>query len=133
MKNFAQKLELFFEKFVNVSLRVYGSPFTFLIAVIMVVAYVSTPGFYRQSTHDILRDIFLCISFISFFIIQKAFNKYSAALHLKINELVSAHEKASNELVNVEQKTEEELKELAKNYEAKKHESQDAGKKAAQE
>jgi low affinity Fe/Cu permease len=61
-------------------------------------------------------DIILCVTFLGFFIIQKSFNKYSAALHLKMNELVAAHEKASNRMVDIENKTEEELKELGKHY-----------------
>jgi low affinity Fe/Cu permease len=58
----------------------------------------------------------MCVTFLSFFIIQKAFNKYTAAVHLKMNELVSAHDKASNEVINIEHKTEAEVKELAKKH-----------------
>jgi low affinity Fe/Cu permease len=113
-----KKMELAFEKLVNLALTIYGSPVTFLLAVIGVIWFLVTPEFTRQSIHDMIRDIILCITFLSFFIIQKAFNKYTAAVHLKMNELVSAHDKASNELVNVEQKTEEELKDMAKSYES---------------
>ncbi len=108
-----------FEKLVNAALKVYGSPLTFVLALIAVFFFVSNPVFYRQNVHDVIRDVILCITFLSFFIIQKAFSKYTAAVHLKMNELVLAHDNASNELVNVEEKTEEELKELAKGYERK--------------
>ena len=66
--------------------------------------------------HDILRDIILGITFLSLFIIQKSFNRFSASLHLKVNELVSSHEPASNAVINTEAKTEYELNELSKEY-----------------
>ena len=40
--------------------------------------------------------------FLKVFLIQKAQNKDSLAIQLKLNELLSAHEKASNKMVNVE-------------------------------
>ncbi len=116
MKSTYNKIDAMFDKFVNLALRVYGNALTFLVAVIGVIIFLCDQLFYKQSLHDIIRDIILSVTFLSFFIIQKAFNKYTAAIHLKINELVSAHDKASNDVINVEHKTEAEVKELAKNY-----------------
>jgi low affinity Fe/Cu permease len=50
------------------------------------------------------------------FLIQKAQNKDSLAIQLKLNELVAAHEFASNRLVAVEDMTEEELRVIRKYY-----------------
>lgn len=50
------------------------------------------------------------------FLIQKAQNKESMAVQLKLNELVAAHEFASNRLVDVENMTEAELKVIQKYY-----------------
>jgi low affinity Fe/Cu permease len=50
------------------------------------------------------------------FLIQKAQNKDSLAIQLKLNELVAAHEFASNRLVNVENMSEDELKVIQKYY-----------------
>ena len=50
------------------------------------------------------------------FLIQKAQNKDSLAIQLKLNELVAAHQFASNRLVNVEGMTEDELKTIQKYY-----------------
>ena len=93
-----------------------GNSITFIIAVILVTIYLSSGKVYTQDFHDMVYDVILCVTFLGFFIIQKSFNKYSAALHLKMNELVAAHEKASNRMVDIENKTEEELKELGKHY-----------------
>lgn len=50
------------------------------------------------------------------FLIQKAQNKDSLAIQLKLNELVAAHEFASNRLLNVENMTEDELRVIHKYY-----------------
>ena len=116
MKPAYNKIEDLFDKFVNMALKIYGNAFTFILAVIFVIVFLSNQVFYRQNLHDIIRDIIMCVTFLSFFIIQKAFNKYTAVIHLKMNELVASHDKASNELLNAELKPESEIKELAKNY-----------------
>jgi low affinity Fe/Cu permease len=56
------------------------------------------------------------ITFLMVFLIQKAQNKDSLAIQLKLNELVAANELASNRLVNVEDMTEEDLKVIRKYY-----------------
>ncbi len=48
--------------------------------------------------------------------IQKEFNRFSAALHLKVNELVSSHKPANNAVINIEDKTEQQIIEVAKEY-----------------
>jgi low affinity Fe/Cu permease len=72
--------------------------------------------FYTQNIHDSIRDVIVGISFLSLFIIQKAFNRFSGALHLKVNELVASNTKANNAIINVEEKTEREINELTKDY-----------------
>jgi low affinity Fe/Cu permease len=50
------------------------------------------------------------------FLIQRAQNKDSQAIHLKLNELVAAIQGASNRLINVEGLSEDELKALHLHY-----------------
>lgn len=116
MKTIYIKAENIFEKFTSIALKVFGSSITFIIAVILVVIYFITTPFYKQSFHDSIYSIILCFTFLGFFIIQKSFNKFNAVLNLKINELVSTHDKASNRLVNIENKSEAELVEMTKHY-----------------
>jgi low affinity Fe/Cu permease len=127
MKAIYKITENIFEKFSSVALKVFGSSITFILAVIVVVVYLASSPFSRQSFHNSIYDIILCFTFLGFFIIQKTFNKYNTALNLKINELVSAHDKASNRLVNIEKKTESELQELAKHYHEIAEESEKTG------
>jgi low affinity Fe/Cu permease len=51
------------------------------------------------------------------FLIQKAQNKDSKAIQIKLNELIAAHEKASNRIVDIEDLTEPELDQLHHFYE----------------
>jgi len=127
MKTFYKKIENGFEKFSEAALKVFGSSITFILAVVIVIVYLASLPFSQQSFHSSVYDIILCFTFLGFFIIQKIFNKHNRAINLKINELVSAHDKASNRLVNIEKKTEAELAELSKHYSKIAEESADAG------
>lgn len=127
MKGILRKIESIFETFAKVALRVFGSSITFILALGVVIVYLSTTPFSRQSIHDSIYSIILSFTFLGFFIIQKSLNKFNAALNLKINELVSAHDKASNRMVNIEDKSESELIELSKHYSEIAEESEKAG------
>ena len=69
-----------------------------------------------QDIHYCIGDVILGVAFLSLFIIQKAFNRFSASLHLKVNELVASHELANNAVMNAEEKTELEITILSKEY-----------------
>jgi low affinity Fe/Cu permease len=111
-----KKLELIFEKLVTISLNVFSHPVTFIVALILTLFWLLNKDFFHQSLRDDLRDIISAITFLCFFLIQKSFNKFSTALHVKLNELLASHDKASNRIVNIEEKSEAELKELSKHY-----------------
>ena len=131
MKFIYKRLENWFEKLVGVATRAYGNSITFILALITVGYYISSPKFYKQSFHDCIKDIILCTTFLSFFIIQKAVNRFSTALHLKVNELVAAHDKASNKMINIEEKSEMELQELAQHYSTLVEKIEEAGDSAS--
>ena len=50
------------------------------------------------------------------FLIQKAQNKDSKAVHLKLNELIASLDGTSNRMVNIEELTEQDLDHLHKFY-----------------
>jgi low affinity Fe/Cu permease len=95
---------------------ILGNSFTFIIALCTVVFWLTNKRFYTEDIHYSIGDVILGITFLSLFIIQKSFNRFSASLHLKVNELVSSHEPASNTVINTEEKTEHELTALSKEY-----------------
>jgi len=86
-------------------------------ALIVLIWLVSGPLFdFSETWQLVINTGTTIITFLMVFVIQRAQNKESVALHLKLNELVASHEHASNRLISVEELTEEELRVLQKFY-----------------
>ena len=116
MKIIYRHTERGFEKLASVAIGILGNSITFIIALGTVIYWLTNKRFYTQDIHSSIGDVILALAFLSLFIIQKSFNRFSASLHLKVNELVASHEPASNTVMNAEKKTEDELTELSKEY-----------------
>ena len=116
MKNIYRHSERGFEKLVSVTIAILGNSITFIIAMCIVIFWFISSHFYNQNIHAIIGNIILGVAFLSLFVIQKSFNRFSASLHFKVNELVASHEPASNAVINAEEKTEQEITELTKEY-----------------
>ena len=116
IKNGHKVIENVFEKLTNIASAFMGNSITFIVALFMVFFWISNKTFYDQDIHYRIGDLILGITFLSLFIIQKSFNRFSASIHLKLNELVASHEPANNNLINIEVKSESELNELSKEY-----------------
>ena len=95
-----------------------GTTSAFIVAFVLVLVWAATgPIFhYSENWQLVINTGTTIITFLMVFLIQKAQNKDSLAIQLKLNELVAAHEFASNRLVNVENMSEEELKVIQKYY-----------------
>src|ERR1700722_6393584 len=107
-----------FERFATSVTKITGSTSAFIIAFVLVLVWLITgPIFhYSENWQMVINTGTTIITFLMVFLIQKAQNKDSLAIQLKLNELVAAHEFASNRLVNVESMSEEELKVIQKYY-----------------
>lgn len=116
MNSIFLKMEMLFEKLTSIITRILGNAISFILALIMVFFWWSTNLFTSRDSHQNIGDIIFGITFLSLFIIQKSFNRYSALLHLKINELIASHEFANNSVMNTAHKTEQEILELSKEY-----------------
>jgi low affinity Fe/Cu permease len=106
------------ERFAIGVTKATGSTAAFILAFIVVIVWaVSGPFFhYSENWQLVINTGTTIITFLMVFLIQKAQNKDSLAIQLKLNELVAAHEFASNRLVNVENMSEEDLKVIQKYY-----------------
>jgi len=95
-----------------------GSTWALFLAVLLIVVWACTrPLFDSFDTWQlVINTLTTIITFLMVFLIQRAQNKDSRAVHLKLNELVAAVEGASNRLINAEAFTEEELKTLTAHY-----------------
>ena len=116
MKNIYRHMERWFEKLTSIAIVILGNSISFIIALCTVIYWLSNKRFYTQDIHSQIGDVILGVAFLSLFIIQKSFNRFSASLHLKVNELVASHEPANNSVINAEEKTEHELTILSKEY-----------------
>ena len=114
-----QRIEQWFESMAGIALKIYGHPFTFVIALLLVIFFLVQNIKNYANLQDLVRDIILSITFLSFFIIQRAVNKTTTAIRIKINELIASHDKASNDLLAIEEKTGSELEELADEHTTK--------------
>lgn len=116
MKTTYLTVERKFERLTSVSTKILGNSITFILALIMVIFWWSTNLFTSSNIHQNIGDIIFGITFLSLFIIQKSFNRYSALIHLKMNELISSHEPANNSVMHTSKKTEKEIRKLTQEY-----------------
>ena len=91
-------------KILNSLTRFFGSKLAFLLAVGLVVAWTFA-GFLHGFDDFwllIINTLTTIVTFIMVFAIQYSQNKSDVALHLKIDEVLRAIDKANNKLINIE-------------------------------
>lgn len=116
MKAIYFHLERYFEKLVSLATAILGNSITFILACILVFFWWISSMLETNNLRQNIGDFIFGTTFLSLFIIQKSFNRYSALIHLKMNELISSHERANNSVMNTNEKTEKEIIELSKEY-----------------
>jgi low affinity Fe/Cu permease len=108
----------FFSRLAERATEWSGSTPAFLLAFVVIIVWVITgPIFHYSNTWQLVINTGTTIvTFLMVFLIQRAQNKDSMAMQLKLNEIVAAMEGASNALIGVEGADEEELKTLREHY-----------------
>ncbi|WP_303312516.1 low affinity iron permease family protein [Hymenobacter sp. BT730] len=91
-----------------------GTTAAFCIAASVVIIWaILGPVFHYSATWQLVINTGTTIvTFLMVFLIQRAQNKDSLVLHLKLNELLAATKGASNRLINAQDFTEEEIQML---------------------
>jgi low affinity Fe/Cu permease len=107
-----------FRKFANKTSEIVGSPWAFIIAVLLVIGWAATgPLFGWSDTHSLaINTITTIITFLMVFLIQNTQNRDAKAVHLKLDELLRAVGEARTGLVDLEDMTDEELKQLQEEF-----------------
>jgi low affinity Fe/Cu permease len=107
-----------FDTFAGKVTKWAGSPIAFVLAVMLVLVWcISGPFFgYSETWQLVINTGTTIITFLMVFLIQQSQNKDSAALHLKLDELIRAIEAADDNLVDIEELNEDELKKLSEHY-----------------
>ncbi len=106
------------ERFSAAATRWSGSSLAFVLAVVTIVVWIATGPFFHYSDtwQLVINTGTTIVTFLMVFLIQRAQNKDSKAIQIKLNEIVAAMEGASNRLVNVEDLSEDEVAALHKYY-----------------
>ena len=108
----------FFRKFSRRIADVVGAPWTFIVAISIIIVWLVTgPLFHFSDTWQLVINTGTSVvTFLMVFVIQASQNRDSKALHLKIDELIRAMETARTHLVDLEERPEAELKALADEF-----------------
>jgi low affinity Fe/Cu permease len=106
------------ERFSIAMTNATGSSWAFVLAILTVVIWAVTgPLFdYSNTWQLVINTGTTIVTFLMVFLIQRAQNKDSLAIQMKLNELVAAVEGASNRLIGVEDLSEDEVKVLRDHY-----------------
>ncbi len=107
-----------FEKISHYCTVFTGTTAAFILALTIILCWLITgPLFGFSDTWQLVINTGTTIvTFLMVFLIQRAQNKDSKAIHLKLNELIASLKGPSNRLVDVEELTESELETLSEFY-----------------
>jgi low affinity Fe/Cu permease len=96
-----------------------GSRWAFIgaIAVILVWALTGPIFHYSDTWQLVINTGTTIVTFLMVFLIQNTQNRDARAIHLKLNELIHAVDKAKNKMIDVENLSDLELDDLARTYE----------------
>ena len=121
-----------FTAFATKTSQIVGSPWSFLAAFLIVIAWgVTGPLFNFSDTWQLVINTgTTIITFLMVFLIQNTQNRDAKAMHLKLDELISATKAARNEMIDIEELSDDKLQEIAAYYKRKREECDDEDVKA---
>ncbi len=103
-----------FRKFSHRTCEMVGSPWSFLIAAVVILAWgISGPMFHFSDTWQlVINTSTTIVTFLMVFLIQNTQNRDAKAIHLKLDELIRGVEGARTSLVDLEDMSDEDLEKL---------------------
>jgi low affinity Fe/Cu permease len=107
-----------FSRFAKATAHATGHPIAFMVAVLVVLTWAITgPVFGFSDTWQLVINTGTTIAtFLMVFLIQNTQNRDSAAVQLKLDELIRAVAGAHNALLDLEELTEDDLARLRVHY-----------------
>jgi len=108
-----------FGAFANVVARAAGRPMAFILATLIVLIWGITGPLFRYSDtwQLVINTGTTIVTFLMVFLIQNSQNRDSAAIQVKLDELIRVSE-VKNNFVGIEHLTDDEIEELRKACEA---------------
>ena len=111
--------KLWFVHFAQWVSHVTGRPLTFMLALASIVVWAMLGPFFGFSDtwQLVINTATTIITFLMVFVIQNTQNRDTAAMHIKIDELIRVTQKARNVLLDLEELDDKTLELLRKDYE----------------
>ncbi|WP_369348281.1 low affinity iron permease family protein [Stenotrophomonas sp. JAG2] len=109
----------FFCKIACSASRASGSLGAFVAALGVVIVWASSGPFFRfnDTWQLVINTGTTIVTFLMVFLIQHTQNADTAAIHIKLDELIRVTSNANNELLNLEEMDQERLEEIRLRYE----------------
>src|SRR5215218_6313450 len=107
-----------FRKFANKASDAMGSPWAFIAAVLLILAWALTGPLFSFSEvwQLVINTGTTIITFLMVFLIQNTQNRDAKAIHLKLDELLRGVEGARTSMVDLEDLSDEELKKIQNEF-----------------
>ena len=111
--------KLWFVHFAQWASHITGRPLTFMLALASIVVWAMLGPFFGFSDtwQLVINTATTIITFLMVFVIQNTQNRDTAAMHIKIDELIRVTQKARNVLLDLEELDDKTLELLRKDYE----------------
>src|SRR5687767_6191357 len=95
-----------------------GSPWAFMLALAMVIAWFATGSLFNFSDtwQLVINTGTTIVTFLMVFLIQNTQNRDAKAIHLKLDELIHGVKGARNALIDLEELSEEDLDKLQQQF-----------------
>jgi low affinity Fe/Cu permease len=108
-----------FSNFASYLSTMTGRPGTFAVAVSLVIVWAITGPFFHYSDtwQLVINTSTTIVTFLMVFLIQNTQNRDTAAMQIKLDELIRAIEGAHNALLDLEELEEKDLTRFRKQYE----------------
>src|SRR5437867_12830688 len=92
-----------------------GSKCAFAVSLLLIVGWASTGPLFKYSDtwQLVVNTATTIITFLMVFLIQNTQNRDAKALHLKLDEIIRAIQRADNQMINIEKLSDDELEILA--------------------
>ena len=115
-------IHLYFGRFAALVSTWLGSAWTFAAAGLLVVLWAITgPIFHFSSAWaETVSTITGIATLLMVLLIQNAQNRDARAIHLKLNEIILAMDKAGNQMIDIEQLSDSELDKMQGDHQKKK-------------
>lgn len=108
----------FFRKMATKTSAAAGNPWTFFLAVGVVIVWASVGQFFNYSDtwQLVINTSTTIVTFLMVFLIQNTQNRDAKAMHLKLDELLKGVHGARTSLVSIEELSDEELETMQKEF-----------------